>query len=205
MILEQKMIYQNMEFAILAAEQEFIIHPIALGYLSYSSASLQCPFSSRFTIKDYRLHLLSLELGSNEATNLGGVWIEDYNQRHSYDAFPIVYTGAILVGMTPIKEYYMKGDTPSFFSYQRVIELVFENGVLITTVDQSKAMLRIRKNIELGLRSLNKKRDKNCIQRFMNSTFVGDYKPFRFQYNRMNYIKNMKSKYSVQAFSNRIE
>ncbi len=205
MIIEQKLNYQNMEFTILAAEQELIIHPIALGYLSYSSASLQCPFSSRFAIKDYRLHLLSLELGSNEATNLGGVWIEDYNQRHSFDAFPIAYNGAILIGMTPIKEYYMKGDTPSFFSFQRVIELVFENGVLITTVDQSKAMLRIRKNIELGLRSLNKKRDKNCIKRFMNSTFVGDYRPFRFQYNRMNYIKNMKKKYSIQAFNNRIE
>ena len=197
MNLEQKLDYQNIEFNILAVEQEFIIHPIALGYLPYSSASLQCPFYSRFTIKDYQLFLSKIDVGTNESTNLGGAWIEDYIQRHSFDEFKVAYNGAILIGANPIKEYYMKGDVPSYFSYQRVIELVFENGILITTVDQSKAMLRIRKNIELGLRSLHKNRDKNCITRFMNAAFVGDYKPFRFQYNRMNYIKDMKKDYSM--------
>lgn len=197
MNLEQKLDYHNIEFSILATEQEFIIHPIALGYLPFSSASLQCPFSSRFMIKEFRLFLSKIDVGTNESMNLGGAWIEDYIQKHTFEEFPVAYNGAILIGANPIKEYHRKGDISSYFSYQKVIELVFENGVLITTVDQSKAMLRIRKNLELGLRSYNKKRDKNCINRFMNATFVGDYKPFRFQYNRMNYIKEMKKEYSI--------
>ncbi len=197
MNLEQKIEYHNMEFNILAAEQEFIVHPIALGYLPYSSASLQCPFSSKFSIRDYRLFLDKIDVGTNESMNLGGAWIEDYIQRHSFEELSVSYNGAILIGTSPVKDYHGKEDEPSYFSYQKVIELVFDNGVLITTVDQSKAMLRIRKNIELGLRSLSKKRDKNCINRFMSAIFVGDYKPFRFQYNRMNYIKDMKKDYSI--------
>ncbi|MDF2906665.1 MAG: hypothetical protein K0R34_1986 [Herbinix sp.] len=208
MKLEQKLDYQNIEFNILAVEQEYIVHPIALGYIPYSSASLQCSFSSRFTIKDYRLLLCEIEVGSNEAMNFGGARIEDNLQKHSLGEFPVSYNGVILIGANPVKEYYMKGDSPSYFSYQTVIELVFENGVLTTTIDQSKAMLRIRKNLELGLRSLNKKRDKNCISRFMNAIFVGEYKSFRFQYNRMNYIKEMKKDYSAASlikFNNSIE
>ncbi len=193
--------YKNTEYTILAVEQEFIIHPIALGYLPYSSASLQRPYSSQFLIKDYQLHLSSLDIVTNEAVNIGGTLIEDYAQKHTFDEFPVKYNGAILIGANVVKQYYLKEATPAYFSYQKLIELVFENGVLITTVDQSRAMLRIRKNLELGHRSLDNNRDKRCISRFMNSVLVGDYKPFLIQYNRMKYIRDMKKDYSAAGLN----
>ncbi|MDF2908332.1 MAG: hypothetical protein K0R34_3653 [Herbinix sp.] len=197
MNITQIMNYKNMEYTILAAEQECIIHPIALGYLPYSSASLQCSFSSHFIIKDYQLLLSRLDIVTNEAMNLGGMHMEGYARKNSFEEFPVSYNGSILIGANIVKEYYLRGSSPSYFSYQKLIELVFENGILITTVDQSRAMLRIRKNLELGLRSLDNNRDKRCINRFMNSVLVGDYKPFLLQYNLMKYIKDMKQDYSV--------
>jgi hypothetical protein len=193
--------YKNTEYTILAAEQECIIHPIALGYLPYSSASLQCSFSSHFIIKDYQLLLSRLDIVTNEAMNLGGMHMEGYARKHSFEEFPVSYNGTILIGANIVKEYYLKGISPSYFSYQKLIELVFENGILITTVDQSRAMLRIRKNLELGLRSIDNKRDKRCINRFMNSVLVGDYKPFLLQYNLMKYVKDMKQDYSVAGLN----
>ena len=201
MNIVQTMNYKNLEYTILAVERECIIHPIALGYLPYSSASIQCSFSSHFCIKDYQLLLSSLDIVTNEARNIGGMHMESYTGRHAFEEFPVSYNGTILIGANIVKEYYLKGNTPAYFSYQKLIELVFENGTLITTVDQSRAMLRIRKNLELGLRSLDNKRDKHCITRFMNSVLIGDYKPFLLQYNFMRYIKDMKEDYTVASLS----
>ncbi len=197
MNIVQIMNYKNTEYTILAAEQECIIHPIALGYLPNSAASLQCSFSSHFLLKDYRLQLSRLDLFTNEAMKLGGIHMEGYSQKHSFEEFPVSYNGAILIGANIVKEYYLKGEVPAYFSYQKLIELVFDNGILITTVDHSRAMLRVRKNLELGLRSLENKRDKRCINRYMNSVLVGDYKPFRLQYNLMKHVKDMKKDYSI--------
>jgi hypothetical protein len=199
MNIEQKIIYQNIEYRILAAEQEFIVHPVAFGLLPYTSASIQCSYSCLLHLKDYRLLLSRLELGTSEALNLGGARIEGYSQIHEFNEQPVYYNGTIVIGTNLVKEYYLNGSTPSIFSYQKVIELVFEKGVLVTTIDQSKAMLRIRKNLELGLRKLSSSRDARCISRFMNSAFIGDYKPFRFHYNRMKYVKEMKQDYSNTA------
>ncbi len=196
MKIEQSLNYSDTKFHILAAEQEFIVHPVAFGYLPYNAASLQCAYRCSYQVRDYKLYLECLEIGSNEALNLGGVRMEVYAQQHEFSDFPVSYNGAVLIGENPVKEYYLNSEVPACFSYQKVIELVFDQGVLITTIDQSKAMLRIRKNIELGLRSLTKKRDVRCINRFITSAFVGDYKPFRFSYARMNYIKEMKKDYS---------
>lgn len=198
---EHKLRYQNTEYKILAVEQEFIVHPVAFGFLPYTIASIQCPFSCDYELEDYKLFLRRLTIGTYDAVNYGGVRLEGYAQKHEFNHLPVTYNGVILIGANPLKEYYTKSETFAYYSYQKVIELVFENGILITTVDQSRAMLRIRKNLELNLRSLTKKRDVRCISRFMNSAFIGDYKPFHFSYNRMNYVKEMKKDYTSLALS----
>ncbi len=196
MKMEQRLIYSDTEYHILAAEQEFIVHPVAFGYLPCNAASLQCACNCLYQVEDYKLFLESLELGSCEALNLGGVRMEVHAQQHKFSDLPVSYNGAVLIGTNLVREYYLDSQAPAYFSYQKVIEILFDQGVLITTIDQSRAMLRIRRNIELGLRSLTKKRDIRCINRFMNSALVGDYKPFRFNYTRMKYIKEMKKEYS---------
>lgn len=189
----QKLYYSEKNFNVLSAKQEFVIHPAALGLLPMSKASLQYSFQSNFKIEDYRLYLTSLSFDNQTTVNKGEVRMECCDQEQEFVDFPISYHGALLVGCNLVKEYYLGGTEPACFSYQTVYELVFEDGVLITTIDQSKAMLRVRKNLELGLRSLSKSRDVRCIKRFMNSAFVGDYKTFRFPHNRLKYLKEMKN------------
>ena len=193
MNIEQRLQYQNSEYIIIHSEQEFMIHPAALRIIPLNTAALQCSFQSSFQIIDYRLCLDKLLVGNHNAVNIGGTGIEKYAQQHEFPLLPIAYNGTILIASKPVREYMIKGEkAPACFSYEKSYELVFENGILITSIDHSRAMLRIRKNLELGLRNLNKSRDLHCIKRFMNSRFVGNYKPFRFGFSRMDYIKEMK-------------
>ncbi len=195
MTLDHKMFYSGAEYQILAIEQEFIIHPAALGLLPLTSVSLQFPFRSSFHIEDYRLILDSMTvLGSNPVKALGAD--EESEGGIDYSALHLSYNGAVLIGNKLVKEYYLKSNVPACFSYENVYELIFEDGRLITTVDQSKAMRRIRKNLELGLRTLYKPRDARCILKFINTSLVGDYRPSRFCFRQLNYVKEMQHSYS---------
>lgn len=175
----------NTDYLILHAEQEFIIHPTAVGILPLSKASLQSSFQSEFHIEDYRLYLDRIILNPGDINE----------KQYEFDNYTVAYNGAVLVGTNLVKEYTLSGIKPACFSYQKVQELIFEDGNLITSVDQSKAMLRIRKNIDMNLRSLYRGRDIRCIKRFMNSSFVGDYNAFRLPLTRMRYLQEMKRDY----------
>jgi hypothetical protein len=191
MNIEQQIIYSGVIYKILSAEQEFVIHPSAFGLLPVVKASLQKSFSCAFHIEDY--HLILDEVALTDTNSEGERSDRTYGCK-------VAYNGVLLIADNLVKEYYFKGGKLACFSYQNVLELVFENGMLITTIDQSKAMLRIRKNLELGLRDLSKNRDLRCIRRFINSSFVGDYKPFLLDSMRIKYLKDMKQDYenSVQ-------
>jgi hypothetical protein len=191
--MEQQLLYLNKNYKILNAEQEFIIHPAAFGIIPITTTSLQCFFTSYFQINDYQLILNRLTIGNGYLLNSLELKAEDKELPKIAD-LPVAYNGAILIGTDLVKEYYMKGML-ACFSYQSVIELVFEEGILITTIDQSKAMSRIRKNIELGLRTLYKTKDIRCIKHFISSAFVGDYKTFRFDNQRLKHVKDMQNYY----------
>lgn len=184
----QQIKYMNKDYNILHSEQEFIIHPAAVGILPVSKSALQCSFQSEFHIEDYQLFLDRIILYPGEAGE----------KLYEFQDYSVSYNGAVLIGANLVKEYILKGSKPACFSYQNVTELVFEEGNLITNVDQSKAMLRIRKNIDMNLRSLNRGRDVRCIKRFMNSAFVGDYSAFRLPITRMRYLQELKSEYDFK-------
>ncbi|MDF2539336.1 MAG: hypothetical protein K0S76_2357 [Herbinix sp.] len=187
MNLEQQLNYLDCNFTVISSEHEFIIHPSALGILPVSPEAAGCFFSASFHVKDYNLYLLNLTL------------LDDNTSPKSFDYADklVPYHGALLVGNTQLKDYVSKGYGAQCFSYKNVYELIFENGFLITTIDHSKAMLRIRKNLELGLRSLTKKRDERCITHFIRSTFIGHYKPFSSMKSRLRYIHKLKTDYQT--------
>ncbi len=187
MNIEQKIVCMNRVYQVLDAEEEFMIHPAALGLLPLSKASLSNSFSSEFTIENFRLKLDKIVLKSEDT--------QEDNQSNELYGRRIFYSGTILIGENKIREYYNKNGTLACFSYQNVYELRFKDGVLITTVDQSKAMQRVRKNIELGLRTLNRGRDYRCIMHFISSSLVGDYKSFKLPGSRYKYLKYMKNFY----------
>lgn len=193
MNLEQELIYLDKNYKILAMEQEFIVHPAAFGLIPLTKASLQGSFSGTLHIENYHLFLDALTI--HNAEPVFGLKTDTGNTTYEFENCLVPYNGAILIGANPGKEYYIKENKPSFFTYQNVIELVFEDGNLITTIDQCKAMLRIRKNLELGLRSLSVNRDVRCIKRFMNSAFVGDYNSIKLPNSRMKHLQDMKKEY----------
>jgi hypothetical protein len=78
------------------------------------------------------------------------------------------------------------------YSYETVLELIFKDGCLMTSVDHSKAVLRIRRNLEQGLRSLNRSRDRHCIYAFMHRTVICDYRQSRYAYNKRRLIRNIR-------------
>lgn len=200
MNIDQQLNYLNKDYKIISTEQEFIIHPAAIGLMPISHSSLQCLYSSSFHIEDYRLFLDKLVIQGTDNTNLAGT----NEKQYEFNGCAVSYNGAILLGSRMVREYTMKSEKTASFSYQNVLELVFEDGVLITTVDHSKKMLRIRKNIELGLRDLSVNRDVRCIRRFLNSSFIGDYKPFYLTANRLKYLKDMRKDYQNSNFIKQI-
>lgn len=190
MNLEQQLVFLNKNYQILYSEQEFIIHPAAFGLLPMTKAALHYSYKSEFHIENYQLYLDKLTLHPGEVAE----------KQYEFKDCASSYNGAILIGTNLVKEYPIKGLKTTCFSYQNVLELVFEDGILITSIDQSKAMLRIRKNLELNLRNLNRGRDLRCIKRFMNSAFIGDYKAFKLPLARKKYIEEMRKDYIDYKF-----
>lgn len=95
---------------------------------------------------------------------------------------PCLYRGGIVIGCTLSNTFEFTNDYPCY-CYEKVIELIFNEGKLITTADHSKAMDRVRKNIEKGLRSLKNQKDLICINKFLRSSFIKKYSG-RFDFNR---------------------
>lgn len=98
------------------------------------------------------------------------------------------YSGGILLVRGLLPEYEAYED---IFSYETVLELIFKKGCLITTVDHSKAVLRVRKNLEKGLRSMNSVRDRHCIRAFLHRTVICDYRQSRYAYGKKKLIRNL--------------
>ncbi|HWT26994.1 MAG TPA: hypothetical protein VN131_03570 [Mobilitalea sp.] len=200
--MEQQLKYLGKDYNIISAEQEFIIHPAALDRLPVTNDSLKQLFSCTYHVDDFRLMLDTLTVYST-ASNL---YTNDKKaeETYSFHNLTVSYNGAILIGACMSKEFLWKGFNTACFSYMYVYELIFEDGILITTIDQSKAILRIRKNIELGYRSVANHSDVKIISRFMNSSFIGDYKPLSSDRKRVHYLKEMQRDYNHAGIEKQI-
>ncbi|GEM_PF-693378 len=197
-------------FFILKCETKEIYHPDIYGISPVWADDRDFNYSSVFEIKEYQLYLKNLTVAAaREYPFINGVRPEPFYSEKGvetvqYDNImaPIKFTGAVIIGSTLIKNYGFDGEIPCY-SYKVVREFIFQDGKLVTTIDHSKAMLRIRKNLDSGLRNLNKARDLKCINHFLKFSFVGDYgqpektvladkKKKRFSA----YLQKMKSYYS---------
>lgn len=200
MNLENNIIFQEKNYKIIACEHDFIIHPTTFQIIPITLSALQVQYYANYTINDYKLYLeqLTLEENPKETNRING----NNEEQYIFKQQPLIYTGSIIIGQEVVKEYYVKNwDTRPCFSYKYVYELVFKDGILTTTIDHSKAMLRIRKNIELGLRSLNKNRDLRCIKRFIKSSLVGDYDTKLSSNRKKRYLSQLSLKYSNKMVS----
>lgn len=112
---------------------------------------------------------------------------------------PVIYSGGLILGYHFLKDY-GQDKAHLCYSYDKVIELIFQDGILETSVDHSKAMLRVRKNLERGLRSLEKGKDKRCIRKFIYHSFIRDYRQSFFaQTRRMLSLKRRQLKLNKKS------
>lgn len=172
----QQIYYKNKKYEILSIEQDFMIHPVVFGMLPLSVASLSTSFFCSFSMVGYQLYLNDIRLDDKKGDTDSSIYITQYSEEHKKYHLPIYFNGTILIAKDLDKDFMAVGKDYPCISYQHVLELVFNKGVLETTIDHSRAMARVRKNLKLGLRNLNNKRDMRCIKRFLNSSFIGEYK-----------------------------
>jgi hypothetical protein len=111
-------------------------------------------------------------------------WLDDYElklccndklaDKENELCLAVPYSGGMILVKDFVKDYGNPGEYPCY-CYKKVQELIFDQGRLVTSIDHSKAMIRIRKNIEKGLRDIRNKRDFRCIQKFIKDSFVQNY------------------------------
>ncbi len=169
-------------YLILKCEMKTIYQPDILGISPLWSDDQDFECSGIFEIKEYQLYLNSFNVTAARSFPVvngvepelmfseKGIETVQYNKV----MIPIKFTGAVIIGNTLVKNYGTEEEIPCY-SYKEVREYIFQDGKLVTTIDHSKAMLRIRKNLDLGLRDLSKARDIKCIRHYLKTSFVGDY------------------------------
>ncbi|WMJ88322.1 hypothetical protein [Anaerocolumna sp. MB42-C2] len=169
-------------FLILKCDMKTIFEPENVGISPIWSNDPNFRYNSDFEIKDYQLYLKNLIItGDIGYPIINGIKPEPFYSEKGPETvqynnimISVKFSGAIVIGNTFIKNYGTEDEIPCY-SYKVVWELIFQDGRLVTTIDHSKAMLRVRKNLDLGLRNLNKTRDMKCIKHYIKFSFVGDY------------------------------
>ena len=86
----------------------------------------------------------------------------------------IDYSGKILVGKDFLPQYYIHMGFQRAWAFEKLIELVFENGTLVEKNDQSEVAADIRKQIEKN-NVFNKNMRQNT-EKFVRNSFSLDYK-----------------------------
>lgn len=175
-------IFNDIDYEILLCESDAIFIPEYFGILPIWSDDADFQYQSTFILKDYQLYLKSFITNFDlECPKINGIKPEPYLSFNDREAVqfndlmePLKFTGAIVLANQLIKDYGYVDATPCF-SYKNVSELIFHEGKLVTAINHSRDMKRIRKNIEMGLRRLDKKQDVKCIQHFLKNSLVGDY------------------------------
>lgn len=198
-------IINNEAYEILASEHLYIFHPEYFGITPTWSNDSNFQYKCLFELKDQQLYLKSFQVTSDRGYPVinhikpeicsAGQELETVQYININE--PLEYSGAIMFANSLVKDYrtpyHLDMYNPLCFSYKFVGELIFDEGKLITSVNHNKAMRRIRKNIDMGLRSLDKKQDIKCIVKFIKASFIGDYQPQEKKKKR-NRIENLKNK-----------
>lgn len=175
-------ISDNLVFHILNCESKEIFNPDILGITPIWTDDTVFRCSSILEIKEYQLYLKNLIVKADIVypmiNGIGPHILYSENEVETVEyrglMIPIPFSGAVIIGSSFIRNYGFREEI-SCYSYMIVRELIFQEGKLVTTIDHSKAMLRIRKNLDLGLRKLDKPRDLKCIKHFIKTSFIGDY------------------------------
>lgn len=100
-----------------------------------------------------------------------------YMGHHKYENInlPMEYTGKIVVGSGFLREYYIHMGYQRAWAYEKVFELCFENGKLISKEDHSKIVAKVREEAKQDPQEFRKKIYKDP-QEFVEESFSLEWK-----------------------------
>lgn len=149
--------YDGNEYTVVTMSESIPFHPADYGiFPGYVCTACARGYWCHYTIKDDSIFLKDLYVNSAEDyyPAINGVLpnrvteyeYEDYmgHRRYAGINLKIPYTGKILIGDGFLDEYYVHMGFQSFWAYKKLIELVFENGKLIESNDQSRIAAAVR-------------------------------------------------------------
>jgi len=206
-LLQTLLEYKGEEYVVLNCEKQHIIHPVVFGILPVWRDSSPFEYRMKLQLESYKLSLkdfwvyvdCALPVINGAAPRIGTCG-ETSGYEYQHMNVPILYSGAVLAARTLVNDYGIEreeGECAPCFCYKEVYELIFDHGILITTIDHSRDMKRVRKNIDLGYRDWNKKRDQRCIRHFIKNSMVGDYKITKSKKKEEKYLAQMRADYRV--------
>lgn len=206
MDIRDRIILEGIAYEIFYCEYDNIFHPEIFNIKPTWENDTNFMYYCNYELLDFQLILrdftVSCDRGYPEVNGvepeycLSDSEIDTVVYKNIMETLP--FTGAMIIGDTLVKNYGNNEKIPCY-CYKNVRELIFLNGKLITSIDHSKAMVRIRRNIELGLRNPENKRDVKCINRYLKTSFAGEYgHPRRSGYDRT----KLSFKISIQSIKN---
>ena len=197
--------YRGEDFIVLNCEKQHMIHPVVFGILPVWKDTSPFEFELKLKLDNYKLSLQNLWVHVDCALPVINQVSPNPAVRHNINGYeyqelqvPALYSGAVMVANTLVDSYgseVEENEPYPCFCYKQIYELVFDHGILITTIDHSRDMRRIRKNIDLGYRDWNKKRDRRCIEHFIQNSLIGDYKPVKSIKKQERYLASMRAEY----------
>lgn len=156
--------YHEQSFSVMMIEKGELFCPWKLGLLSQEQKKEELLIRGSYRIEDFVLYLEGFEAYSKQKELI----VKKENLH-----IPLSYNGSVLL-VRELLERYM--EYKPLYGYKKLIELIFDHGKLTTAIDHSRAMYRIRRNLEAGLRDMTNPKDARCILSFIDDLFVGKYK-----------------------------
>lgn len=180
MLFAEEIVFKDETYKVLLEEKDCLIMKLINENRSLWR-SYRGKAEGKYIIKDFQLVLTDLYfqeklLNKDEQLLEQSPIIDEFTGNcafHDLDT-NVPYTGGVVI----VKDFYEDFDYEKEFPcycYKTVYELIFEEGLLVTAIDHSKAMVRIRMNINKGLRNVDKKKDQRCINKFIKDTLYKRY------------------------------
>lgn len=183
--MKSEMIFHDLVYEVIMIESEKTITEKVIDQDILGTEHANLTYHCSFEVKEYRLYLRNCEIicahgyrAVLQAVSKSDIDSNDCTEPYSFELMiPNVYSGSMVIGRGLVtSDYIVPGNGIPCYGYEEVIELIFSQGVLVTTINHSRAMKRVRMNLNCGYRTLDKKKDVRCIQKFIRESFVGDYK-----------------------------
>jgi hypothetical protein len=186
--------YEDAEYAVCGISEGTLFNPSLLGLNPVGTCSA-CwrGYQAVFAIADSRLVLDTLHVNllaggegyaRQEGPPINGVsptgprGEHDWFNNHYDDlAYPLEYTGGLLLGDGFIRDLYVHMGFHPAWKYKAVIELVFESGILQAEFDRSRRMARFRERLLASRSSQDSSRmpSDSEIRQFIEQAFGRTY------------------------------